>query len=187
MNSVQQSEDLAAKAADAVRSVITEAEDHAAEIIREAEEKAGTIREQAESDAKQVRARAEADARKQIDAAKRALDELGGTLAAAASEAVSNGEEPEPESDPDEEPKPESEPGQESDDESEQPSESPGAPEAPVSSNSSNNDEGALRLVAMKLAVDGFDRREIEAELNTRFGNEDRSTLLDDVLSRAHR
>ena len=184
MNSVQQSEDLAAKAADAVRSLITEAEDRAAEIIREAEEKAGNIRQQAETDAKQIRGRAETDARKQIDAAKQALDELGGTLAAAATEAVPNAKETEPDSDPDEEP----EPGQDSDsdsDESEE--ESPGAPEAPVSSNSSKNDEGALRLVAMKLAVDGFDRGEIESELNTRFGDQDRSGLLDDVLSRAHR
>lgn len=183
MNSAQQSEDLAAKAADAVRSVITEAEDRAAEIIREAEEKAGNIRQQAETDAKQVRGRAETDARKQIDAAKQALDELGGTLAAAATEAVPKAEETEPDSDPDEE-----QPGQDSDsdsDESEE--ESPGAPEAPVSSNSSKNDEGALRLVAMKLAVDGFDRGEIESELNTRFGDQDRSGLLDDVLSRAHR
>ena len=75
---------LAAKAVEAVKQVIAEAESRAAEIIRDAEAKAASIREQAEADAAKVRQRAEGDARAQIEAAKRALDELGGTLAAAA-------------------------------------------------------------------------------------------------------
>ena len=54
--------------------------------------KAASIREQAEAEATQVRERAEGDARTQIEAAKRALDELGGTLAAAASSAIPKAE-----------------------------------------------------------------------------------------------
>src|SRR5262245_34027347 len=158
-----EADDLAAKAAESVRKVVAEAEDRAAEIIRDAEAKAASIREQAEAEAAQIRERGEKDARAQIEAAKRALDELGGTLVAAASEAIPKSETPEPQPEPEPEPEPETETQQ-----------SPG-----------NGDDAAERLVAMKLAVDGADRASIEAELNSRFGAGDRSALLDDVLSRA--
>ena len=88
MGAGQYADDLAAKAAEAVRRVVAAAEDRAGEILREAEAKAASIREQAEAEASQIRERAEADARGQIEAAKRALDELGGTLAAAATAAI---------------------------------------------------------------------------------------------------
>jgi hypothetical protein len=188
MESGQHSDELAAKAADTVRGVLAEAEDRAAEIVREAETKAAGIREEAEADAVRIRERADTDARGQIEAAKRALDELGGTLVAAATEAIPKSEKPE--SDPDAEPTPEPEPDPELDPDPEavpekEPAESPGAPEAPVSPPAGNGNEAALRLVAMKLAVDGMERGEIEAELKSRFGDADRSALLDDVLSRA--
>jgi vacuolar-type H+-ATPase subunit H len=166
-------EELAAQAADAVRRVLTEAEAKADEIIREAETEAGSIRAEAQAEATRIRERAEADARGQIEAAKRALDELGGTLVAAASEAIPAAETPEPEPEPQPEPEPETE--------------SRGAPETPVSPPAGNGDDAAERLVAMKLAVDGNDRAAIEAELSKRFGPSDRSALLDDVLSRAAR
>jgi cell division septum initiation protein DivIVA len=175
VSSGQHADDLAAKAAETVRRVVAEAEDRAAEILREAEAKAASIREQAEAEAKQIRERGEADARAQIEAAKRALDELGGTLVAAASEAIPKSETPEP--DPETEPEPEPDPEHES----------PGAPEAPVSPPASNGDDAAVRLVAMKLAVDGQDRAAIEAQLNERFGPGDRSQLLQEVISRAAR
>jgi len=54
-----------------------------------------------------------------------------------------------------------------------------------ASANSSGGNDAATRLVAMKLAVDGSGRDEIEAELNAKFGSADRSALLDDVLARA--
>ena len=150
--------------------MVAEAEDRAAEILREAEAKAGSIREQAEAEAKQIRERGEADARAQIEAAKRALDELGGTLVAAASEAIPKSETPEPEPEPEpQEPEPEA----------------PGAPEAPVSPPAANGDDAAVRLVAMKLAVEGKDSAAIEAELIEKFGPGDRSELLRDVVSRA--
>jgi hypothetical protein len=166
---------LAAQAAEAVSNVIAEAEARAAEIIRDAEAEAAGIREQAEAEAVQVRERAEGDARAQIEAAKRALDELGGTLAAAASAAIPKAE-PEP-------PETETEPA--------------AAPEAPVSppadepeqatAPTENGDDAAERLVAMKLAVDGQDRAAIEAELAEKFGPRDRSKLLDEVLARVAR
>jgi dsDNA-specific endonuclease/ATPase MutS2 len=159
---------LAAQAAEAVKQVLTEAESRAAEIIRDAEAKAASIREQAEAEAVQIRERAEADARGQIEAAKRALDELGGTLVAAASEAVPIAETPEPEPEPAPVP------------------EAPGAPET-VSPPTRNGEDAAERLVAMKLAVDGKDLAAIEAELIERFGPGDRTALLQDVVSRVAR
>jgi dsDNA-specific endonuclease/ATPase MutS2 len=175
MSAGQHADDLAAKAAEAVRRVVAEAEDRADEILREAEAKAQSIREQAKAEAGQIRERAEADARGQIEAAKRALDELGGTLVAAASEAIPKSQTPEPE--PNSEPEPEPE----------EPAETPGEPEAPVSPPPSNGDDAAVRLVAMKLAVEGRDRAAIEAELAERFGAADRTPLLDEVLSRVAR
>jgi cell division septum initiation protein DivIVA len=175
MSSGQHSDDLAAKAAEAVRRVVAEAEDRAGEILREAEAKAASIREQAQAEASQIRERAEADARGQIEAAKRALDELGGTLAAAATAAIPGAEAvpAEPETEPEPAPEqPEPEP---------QPDPEPAVPSA------ANGDDAAERLVAMKLAVEGKDRTAIEAELGERFGAADRSALLDDVLSRAAR
>jgi hypothetical protein len=162
MSTGQHADDLAAKAAETVRRIVAEGEDRAAEIVRDAEAKAVSIREQAEAEAKQIRERGEADARGQIEAAKRALDELGGTLVAAASDALPKAEAPEPESEPEPEPEP-----------------------RPVSPPAGNGDDAAARLVAMKLAVDGKDRAAIEAELNDKFGAADRAALLDDVLSRA--
>ena len=170
-------DELADKAADSVRQVIAEAERRAAEIIQEAEARADGLRRGAEAEATQIRQRAEADARGQIEAAKRALDELGGTLVAAVSEAIPKGEtpEPEPETEPEPEPEPQPEP------------ETPGAPEAPVTPPAGNGDDAASRLVAMKMAVEGNDRAAIEAQLNEKFGVSDRSALLDDVLSRVAR
>lgn len=151
--------------------MIAEAESRAAEIVRDAEAKAASVREQAEADAVQIRGRAETDARGQIEAAKRALDELGGTLVAAASEAVPIAE-PEP-------PVPEPEPAPVP--------ETPVVPEAAVSPPTGNGEDAAERLVAMKLAVDGKDPATIEAELIERFGPGDRSALLKDVIGRASR
>jgi hypothetical protein len=187
----QHADDLAAQAAEAVRRVVAEAEARAQEILREAEAEASRIREKAEADASQARERAEADARAQIDAARRALDELGGSLAAAVSAATPGGEAPPAEPEPEPAPEPET------------PPESPGAPETPVSQAAAsepqqpspaqvapaedNGDDAAERLVAMKLAVEGRDPAAIEAELIERFGPGDRSALLKEVLSRLAR
>ena len=52
-------DELAARAADAVRQVVAEAEERATEIIRDAEAKAASIREQAEAEAAQTKERGE--------------------------------------------------------------------------------------------------------------------------------
>jgi hypothetical protein len=178
MSAGQHADELAAKATEAIRGIVTEAEERAAELVRDAEAKAASIREQADADAARIRKKGEEDARGQIEAAKRALDELGGTLAAAVSSALPKSEsEPQP-TETEEEGEPEGEP------------EPPAAPEAPTSppadkgADAANGDDAAERLVAMKLAVDGRDRAAIEAELAEKFGSRDRSALLDDVLSR---
>jgi hypothetical protein len=187
MADAKSAEELAAQAADAVRGVLSDAESRAAEIVRDAEAKAASIRDQAEAEAAGIRERGESDARAQIEAAKRALDELGGTLAAAASAAVPKVEAPPSE------PEPETEP--------ETPAESPGAPEAPVSPPADEPEspepeqaaagaeygDAAERLVAMKLAVDGRDPASIEAELIEKFGPGDRTELLKEVLARLAR
>jgi hypothetical protein len=175
MSAGQHADELAAQAIATIRGILTEADERAAEIIREAEAKAASIREQAEAEASQIRERAEADARGQIEAAKRALDELGGTLAAAASSALPPKAEAEPQP-------AEQQPGPERAEPQQEPADAPGAPVAPVSP--PNGDDAAERLVAMKLAVEGKDRITIEAELAKKFGSRDRSALLDDVLSR---
>jgi hypothetical protein len=179
---------LAAQAAEAVKEVIAEAESRAAEIIRDAEAKSASIREQAETDAVQVRERAEGDARAQIEAAKRALDELGGTLAAAGSAAIPKAETESPETEQEQQdPEPEQ-------DDTEEPAAAPEAPVSPPANEpeqaaaaTENGDDAAERLVAMKCAVDGQDRAAIEAELTAKFGPGDRSALLDDVLARVAR
>ena len=182
-------EELASQAADAVRGAIAAAEERAAQIVREADDEAARIRDRAEGEAKAIRERGEADARAQIDAARKALDELGGSLAAAVSAATPNAD-----SAPDQAEQPEPEPAP-------APEESPGAPEAPVSppaptepeqeaateAPAGNGDDAAQRLAAMMLAIDGKDRAEIESALAEKFGEGDRTALLDDVLSRAGR
>jgi hypothetical protein len=185
MSAGRHADELAAQAAEAVRRVVAEAEERAAEIIRDAEAKAASMREQAEAEAVQIKERGEADARAQIEAAKRALDELGGTLVAAATEAIPKAETPDPDAEPEPQPEPGPDPDPEPAQEPEQPAESPGAPEAPVSPPAGNGGDAAERLVAMKLAVEGKDPAAIEAELTERFGPGDRSSLLRDVVSRA--
>ena len=185
MSTGEQADELAARAGEAIRQVLAEAEERAAGILRDAESEAATIRERAEAEASAIRERGESDARGQIEAAKRALDELGGTLAAAASSALPNAEiepqetetEPEPE-EPAESPDP---PEEQVSPPADQPEPEQAAPAA------GNGDDAAERLVAMKMAVDGNDQAAIEAELTEKFGPGDRSELLKEVLGRVAR
>ena len=199
MSAGHHADDLTAKAAEAIRGILTEAEERAAEIVRDAEAKAASIREQAGAEASQIRERAEGDARAQIEAAKRSLDELGGTLAAAASsalpkvDAASKASEREEETGPGPHPDPKLEPD-EPQEETEEPAGPPEAPVSPPSEESSKaarapagNGDAAERLIAMKLAVEAKDAAAIDTELTEKFGHADRSALLDDVLSRATR
>jgi hypothetical protein len=173
----QGADQLAAQAAEAVRRVIADAEARAEQILREAEAEAARIREQAEADSGQIRERAEADARAQIEAARKALDELGGSLAAAVSAATPGAESqgPQAEAEPTITPPAEQPEGA-----------APGVEAAPGNGDdAAEADDAAVRLVAMKLAVEGMDPAAIEAELIERFGPGDRTELLKEVISRA--
>jgi hypothetical protein len=160
VNESNRAEELAGQAAEAVRRVVAEAEAKAEEIVRDAE-----------AEAKRIRDEAEAEARERIERARRALSELAG-------------ETPEPGPAPDPEPAPEP---QQNPQPQPVPTPDPEPPPQGPTAAGANGDDAAARLVAMKLAVDGKGREEIEAELSARFGPGDRSGLLDDVLSRAGR
>jgi hypothetical protein len=177
MSEGNQAEDLAAQAADAVRRAIAEAEEKAEGIVRDAEAEAKRVREEVEAEAKQIRDAAEAEARERIDSASKALDELRGKLAA-----VGNAPTPPSAENPPAAGEPEPEPLRA---EPEVPTSAPTEPHP--AAGSGNGDDAAARLVAMKLAVEGKGREEIDAELTERFGPGDRSGLLDDVLTRAGR
>ena len=164
MSEGSHSEELAARAAEAVRRVFTEAEAKAEQIVRDAE-----------VEAKRIRDEAEAEARERIERARRALSELAG-------ETPTPDPEPTPEPEPEPQPQPAPAPAPAPD-----PAPAPEVPPQESSTGGANGDDAAARLVAMKLAVDGKDREEIEAELSERFGLGDRSGLLDDVLARAGR
>jgi cell division septum initiation protein DivIVA len=173
MSEGNQAEELAAQAAEAVRRTVAAAEAKAEQIVRDAEAEAKRIRNEVESEAKRIRDEAEAEARERIEKARRALSELAGETPPPRPDP-----EPEPSPVPDPQPEPAPEP---------QPETVPDpAPPEPTAAGT-NGDDAAARLVAMKLAVDGKGREEIEAELSARFGAGDRSGLLDDVLSRAGR
>jgi vacuolar-type H+-ATPase subunit H len=171
MSERKQAEELALQAADAVRRTVAEAEERAEQIVREAEAEAKRIRDEGEADAQRTREKARADARERIERARRALSELAG-------ETPQPVPAPDPQPAPPPEPEPEPEPQP-------QPVPTPD-PEEPTAGGA-NGDDAAARLVAMKLAVEGKGREEIEAELIQRFGPGDRSGLLEDVLARAGR
>jgi outer membrane biosynthesis protein TonB len=166
-------DELAGQAAEAVRRTVAEAEEKAAGIVREAEAAAKRIRDEVEAEAKRIRDEAESEARERIERARRALSELAGETPPPRPDPAP---EPSPQPDPQPEPAPEPQP---------EPVPDPVPPEPTAAG--ANGDDAAARLVAMKLAVDGKGRAEIEAELSQRFGPGDRSGLLDDVLARAGR
>lgn len=95
--------------------------------------------------------------------------------------------EPEPGPVPVPEPEPPLEPEPEPPDVPE-PSPEPPAPEEPVATGGGNApaaDKSAARLVAMKMALDGASREEIDRHLAENYSLVHREQLLDDVLARA--
>jgi DivIVA domain-containing protein len=85
--------------------------------------------------------------------------------------------EPMPEPTPDPAPEPGTEPMPE-------PTPLPPQPDVPPAA---NGGVAAAKLVALKMALDGSSREEIERELASEYGLEDSGPLLDDVLARAGR
>lgn len=195
-------EEIVHDVADRVRALMSEAEERAAAIIREAE-----------ADAEKVRARAEAQARDRLAEVRSALEDLQGRLGEAGAGAeVTPGpvtvpepsppSVPEPTPDPVPDPVPGPEPVPEPSPEPQpEPSPPPGAGESQGpdrgeavaeaggavanGEESGPGDKAAARLVAMKMALDGASREEIDAHLAEHYDVESREKLLDDVLARA--
>ncbi len=174
-------EQIADDLAERVREVIAEAQERAAKIVR-----------QAEADAKRVREAAEAEARERLAEVRSALEDLQGKLSGDASPGseVEPGPvtvpEPEPPATPEPQPPPAPEPTPTP---APEPFPPPGEADPPPSAAGNgeepNPDKAAARLVAMKMALDGASREEIDAHIAANYDLPNRDKLLDDVLARA--
>jgi len=179
---------LAQAAADQVRRLIEEAEGRAREIVGRAETEAAAIRD-----------RAEVEARERIDAARRALDELGGKLGRpTVAEIVPPGPPtpdpvpPVPTPDPGPAPTPDPAPPTPAPDPEPPRPEPVPAPEPQLAASEvaappqpTNDDGQAARLVALKLALDGTARDVAKKELSAQYSVADIDGLLDDVYAKA--
>ena len=205
----QDAESLATQAAERVREAIEAAEKRAEEIVVRAEQEAEQVRSRAETEARERVERAQ----EAVDRLLRQADELRNAVSSIGSEVVADGgarsETPAPEIDPTPATVPEPEPAREPEPtppttpEPEPPDEpEPQPPEIPEPSPPSGDrpsteqlierlkaaspkpDEGAARLVAMKMALDGRPRDEVERHLAEHYELAESGSLLDDVYSR---
>jgi outer membrane biosynthesis protein TonB len=177
-------EDLAQQAADAVREAVAAAEKRAGEIVADAEAKAEEIVAAAEQEAESVRSRAKTEADKRLDEVRAALEDLQGKLGGEVRPGPVVVPEPEPPAIPEPTPEPTPEPEPPLEPEPEPPLTPEPSPEEPAVP-AANGDKAAARLVAMKMALDGASREEIDAHLISNYEVENREKLLDDVLARA--
>src|SRR5687768_6004006 len=177
-------EDLAQQAADAVREAVAAAEKRAGEIVSDAEAKAKEIVASAEAEAESVRSRAKTEADKRLDEVRAALEDLQGKLGGEVEPGPVVVPEPEPPAIPEPTPEPTPEPEPPLEPEPEPPLTPEPLPEEPAIP-AANGDKSAARLVAMKMALDGSSREEIDSHLADKYGLDDNDKLLDDVLSRA--
>jgi outer membrane biosynthesis protein TonB len=194
---------LAQDVAERVRAVVAEAEERAAEIVRDAER-----------DAARLRAEAEAEARGRLEEVRQALDRLEEGLAEVTPGPVTVPEPepapvPEPAPDPTPEPTPDPVPEptpQPAPEPSPPPDEAdPPTPDRPTtdelieqlrggsadatgdSAVANGENTAGARLVAMKMALDGASREEVDRHLAEEFELADRAALLDEVFARAAR
>jgi hypothetical protein len=203
---------MAEQVAERVRGAIEAAEKRAAEIIAAAEQEAEGVRARAEAEARSRIERAQ----KAVDRLVQQADELRNAVSSLGSEVAADGgarsETPAPEIDPTPATVPEPEPTREPEPtppttpEPEPPGEpEPQPPEIPEPSPPSGGrpsteqlieqlkgadpkpDEGAARLVAMKMALDGRPRDEVERHLAEHYELAESGSLLDDVYSRVGR
>jgi hypothetical protein len=196
-----ESEKLIEAVAERVREVLGEAERRADEIVAEAERRAQAIEAEADAKAERTVALSEDQARERVERARKALDELGVALGsgptAAAEPEVEEPEapsaqpvpapepepEPEPEPGPDPEPEPGDEPGADSPSTDELIAQLKGG-DSPAKSGGGGEGDAAARLVAMKMALDGSSREEVDGHLAEEFDLADRDALLDEVFAR---
>ena len=196
------SSSLASAAGEQVSGIIAAAEAKAAEIESEARTRADAIEAEAEQNATAKVTEAEtavAGLVAQADELRRKVGELGQGLAAPAPAAetqpgpviVPEPETPEPEVDPtpvivpEPGPTPAPEPTPDTVPEP-TPLPQPSEPDITPAAGTNGSDAGA-RLVAMKMALDGSSREDVEKRLSEEFGVDDPAPLLDDVFARAGR
>ena len=189
--------------------IVHDVADRVRELITDAEERAAAIVKEAEADAARIRERADAEAQERLDEIRSAFADLQGKFGAgskAAPEAeVTPGpvtvpepsppSTPEPTPDPVPDPVPGPEPVPEpTPDPMPEPTPPPDEGDSPAAdaeasreqaNGSRSSDKAAARLVAMKMALDGASREEIDEHLAANYDVEHREKLLDDVLSRA--
>lgn len=196
------SESLASVAAESVRSIVEAAEAKAREIEAEARSEADRILSDAKAQAREQVDRAQGSVSKLIGQA----DELRERIGAMAQDMVGRDEPagetpgpeivaeptpapvPEPTPDPVPEPttpEPEIDPSPVTVPEPEPPSipEPQPGPPAPAAVNGTS-DEGAARLVAMKMALDGSSREEVAKHLAVQYELADADALLESVFAR---
>jgi hypothetical protein len=195
-----------------VRAALDEAEEKAREIVANAEDKAKELIASAEADAAKIRERADSEAHDRLAQVREALASLEGSFGGSPSSEIDPGpaEVPEPTPPVEPEPSPPAEPEpmppvepepMPPDPEIEPPA--PAEPDrdaprlemkeeaAPAATNGSSaarsHDATGARIVAMKMALDGSSRDEIESHLDENYEIESSDTLLDDVMTRAKR
>jgi hypothetical protein len=189
-------------------SLASSAGEKVSEIIATAEAKAEEMEAEARQQAEEIVSEAREEARRQVEAAQAAVaglvsqaDELrerigalgrdlGGKAGAETEpETVPEPTVPQPEVDPSPVVVPEPEPPREPLPEPDHvPEREPPQPQPPGPAATPNNgDEAGARLVAMKMALDGSSREEVERHLADAYGLKDAGELLDDVFARAGR
>lgn len=174
-------EQIASDLAERVRALIADAQRQATEIVG-----------RAEADAARIREGAEAEASTRLEQVRAALDDLQGKLGPRPEAEVAPGpvtvpepappDIPEPTPDPVPDPVPGPQPVPEP---TPEPAPEPEPPAEAAGNGERTPDKGAARLVAMKMALDGASREEIEVHLAANYELEHAEKLLDDVLARA--
>ncbi len=185
--------------------IVTDVTERVRELIMEAQERAEEIVREAEADAARVREAAESQARERLAEVRTALQDLQGKLGDSSPQAeVTPGPvtvpepsppavpepTPDPVPDPVPSPAPVPEPTPEPVPEPTPPPDEGDPPAAAGAEPDTGNgersaDKAAARLVAMKMALDGAAREDIDTHLAAHYDVEHRDKLLDDVLARA--
>ncbi len=167
-------EDLIRQTSDSVRAALEAAQRRADEIVGEAE-----------AEAQRIRGRAEAEARERLDQVRQALEQLEAGLGAKSAPPKSQSAEPRPAP-------AEAASGNVSTEELVQRLKAGGEgansqpqPPAAAPNETSSDEAGAARLVAMKLALDGTSRAQAREQLAADYQVADLDSLLDEVYAKA--
>ena len=198
MDAAKLVEDVAGR----VRAALEEADEKAREIVANAEAKAKELIANAEAEAAKIREGAESEAHDRLAKVREALSSLEGSIGDSPSSEVDPGPavvpepmppvepEPSPPTEPEPQPPVEPEP-MPPDPEIEPPAPAEPDRDSPQLTNGYSSDRShdptAARIVAMKMALDGSSRDEIEAHLGENYEIDSSDKLLDDVMTRAQR